>query len=282
MLRPLFRPLTALFAALALLAACKQQVADRATPLLILYAFSAEGELLTEQMTVDTTETHLGREVRIGRLAGHDIVLAASGIGMTNAAMTTQRMIDVYHPHTVIFSGIAGGIDTSVHIGDIVVAQRWRQHDYGYVGAKGFVHGATSMYVPQSDSLLRVLELPVDQEMLAIARLVDDQELTLEPIGERKPRLLVGGVGVSGNTFVDSKPMRTELSTAHQALIVDMESAAVAQVCAVNATPFLAFRSASDLAGGSGSETAGEEMDEFFRVAAENSATVVVAFLNEL
>jgi len=273
--------LIALLIAISLLAGCKQRTDDASGErLLILYAFSAEGELLSEQMTIDTVEIHLGREVQVGRSAGHEIVLAASGVGMTNAAMTTQRMIDVYDPRAVIFTGIAGGIDSSVHIGDIVVAERWRQHDYGYIGADGFVHGSIWVYVPTDDSLLRVTDFFVDKGMLDVAGAVDVGDLTLESIGERKPRLMVGGVGVSGNTFIDSKDKRAELSTVHEALVVDMESAAVAQVCAVNATPFIAFRSASDLAGGSGSETAGEELDQFFKVAASNSAQVVVAFLD--
>lgn len=61
-----------------------------------------------------------------------------------------------------------------------------------------------------------------------------------------------------------------------------METAAVAQVCAVNDIPFIAFRSASDLAGGSGSESAAKEMDEFFEIAAENSSMIVIRFLENV
>ena len=61
-----------------------------------------------------------------------------------------------------------------------------------------------------------------------------------------------------------------------------MESAAVGQVAYVNDIPFIVFRSASDLAGGSGSETADREMEQFFNHAADNSAAVVVEFLKQL
>ena len=66
------------------------------------------------------------------------------------------------------------------------------------------------------------------------------------------------------------------------ALITDMESAAVAQVCAVNDVPFIAFRSASDLAGGSGSDSAKDELREFFKVAATNSSMLVIKFLGSI
>jgi len=61
-----------------------------------------------------------------------------------------------------------------------------------------------------------------------------------------------------------------------------MESAAVAQVCVVNGLAFIIFRSASDLAGGSGSETAREEMGQFLEIAAVNSSTLVMQLLRSL
>jgi len=75
-------------------------------------------------MTIADSSRILGRWVYHGGLSGKDVVLAESGIGMTNAAMTTQAMLDRFHPKAVIFSGIAGGIDSSVHIGDITSAGR--------------------------------------------------------------------------------------------------------------------------------------------------------------
>ncbi|HWR82607.1 MAG TPA: 5'-methylthioadenosine/S-adenosylhomocysteine nucleosidase [Candidatus Deferrimicrobium sp.] len=251
----------------------------QSSPHLILYAFDAEGQLLSRQMTVQRTEKHLGRTVLVGQLSGKDVVLAESGVGTTNAAMTLQRMIDVYHPQAVIFTGIAGAIDSSVHIGDIVVCREWIQHDYGYIGSVGFEPRGVNVYSPRPDSLVRMSHFEADTALLRLAIAVRDGGLEFKSVGNRAPVFQVGGVGVSGNTFIDSREKREWLSTTFHALITDMESAAVAQVCVVNDLPFIVVRSASDLAGGSDSETAKEELEAFFAVAAENSARVVTALL---
>jgi adenosylhomocysteine nucleosidase len=249
---------------------------------LILYAFSTEGEFLARNMDMQTTETLLGRNVHIGTLHGKKVILAESGVGMTNAAMTTQRLIDQYHPRGVIFSGIAGAVDTSVNIGDIVVCKRWATHDYGYYGGRGFRPDSIEAYIPARDSIGYMMYFYADDSLYAKARRINVPDSVLQKIGTRIPRLIFGETGVSGNSFIDQVEKRLWLADNFLALTVDMESAAVAQVCMVNGTPFIIFRSASDLAGGSGSESAGEEIRQFFGVAAVNSATVVMNFIEEL
>ena len=91
--------------------------------------------------------------------------------------------------------------------------------------------------------------------------------------------LFRSGVGVTGNTFIDSQEKRDWLVDNFGAMVTDMESVAVAQVCVANDVPYVIFRSASDLAGGSGSETAQAEMDEFYQIAAANASKVVRADL---
>lgn len=255
---------------------------NQSRPYLVLYAFTEEGELIRENMSEVTVETHLGRNVARGTAAGKDIVLAELGVGMNNAAMTVQRMLDEYNPVAVIVSGIAGAVDSSVQIGDIVVCETWSVHDYGYIGAEGFRSGGTRVALPGEDSLIRVYAFEVDRELFTTAADLSDDSLDISGIGDRMPKLRTGGAGVSGNTFIDSEEKRLWLSGEFGAMITDMESAAVAQVCAVNGVPFIAFRSASDLAGGSGSETARVEIEKFFEVAANNSSSVVLMFLENL
>jgi adenosylhomocysteine nucleosidase len=94
--------------------------------------------------------------------------------------------------------------------------------------------------------------------------------------------LIIGGVGVSGNAFVDNAEKRIWLVENFDALITDRESSAVAQVCTVNGVPFIVFRSASDLAGGSGPSSARGELEEFSKIAAINSSLFVVKMLSRL
>ncbi len=251
-------------------------------PYLVLYAFNDEGRLLAGEMSSEKTETVLGRTVHIGRLSGKDIVLTESGVGMTNAAMTVQKMIDKYNPKAVIFSGIAGGIDSSVHIGDIVVCEKWATHDFGYYGADSFMVTRIDIVEAGADSICEKIYFEVDDSLFRTAQKLGAVPFDFDSIGSRIPRLIVGGVGVSGNSFIDQVQKRLWLSSRFQALTTDMETAAVAQVCTVNGVPFIGFRSASDLAGGSGSESARVEIEQFFKVAANNSAQVVMKYLEIL
>jgi len=280
--RSILALLGALSLAVILVAAgCSTKTSERG-PYLVLYAFDEEGKVIGDHMTIIGTSTQLGRKVIRGRVSGKEIVLGELGIGMANAAMTAQRMIDLYRPRGVIVTGIAGAIDSSVNIGDITVCRSWIEHDYGYIGSEGFRPGQIAVALPGADSLVRVSGFPVDSVLLAVAGGIDQTEISFDMVGDRTPALLTGGVGVSGNCFIDNTEKRLWLSQQFKAAVTDMESASVAHVCVVNGVPFIAFRSASDLAGGSGSETAGEELDQFFRIAAANSSKVVLKFLAEL
>jgi adenosylhomocysteine nucleosidase len=93
------------------------------------------------------------------------------------------------------------------------------------------------------------------------------------------PQIVVGGSGVSGPVFVDKADFRAWVYDTFDAQVLDMESAAVAHVAYANEVPFIAFRSLSDLAGGGEGEN---EIGTFFGLAADNSATVVRAFLAAL
>jgi adenosylhomocysteine nucleosidase len=249
---------------------------------LVLYAFTEEGQLLGEKMAIADSVEILGRPVLEGRLSGKEIVLAESGIGMTNAAMTTQRLIDEYDPRAVIFTGIAGAIDSAVNIGDIVICDRWITHDYVYHGVEGPKPRAVGIYSPAADSVIKAAFFEVDSLMFAGTERFSEANASLMRIGDRIPSIWTGGIGVSGNAFIDNADKRIWLQKTFGALITDMETAAVAQVCTVNDVPFIAFRSASDLAGGSGSVSARDELERFFEIAAINSSTLVISFLESL
>ena len=124
----------------------------------------------------------------------------------------------------------------------------------------------------------------VDARLLVVARQVA-KDVTLDncdPKGHcsiHKPKVVVGGNGVSGQSFVDNAKFRTYVFDTFKARVLDMESAAVAHVAYTNGVPYIAFRSLSDLAGGS--EDA-NEIDVFLALASANAAKVVTAFLRAM
>ncbi|TFL17856.1 5'-methylthioadenosine/S-adenosylhomocysteine nucleosidase [Jannaschia formosa] len=268
--------------------------------LVVMSAFAPEWVALQEGLTDAETETVNGNSFVTGTLEGQPVVLALSGISMVNAAMTTQMLLDRYEVEAIVFSGIAGGVDPDLSIGDVVVADRWGQY-LDVIMARETADGFAippwmstdfppfgMMHVRnQTVQSARAAEpetkfwFETDPGLLALAETVA-AELDLPACAEdgtclsEPPRVVVGGSGVSGAAFVDNADLREWAFDTFDARVLDMESAAVAHVAYANEVPFIAFRSLSDLAGG-GDEA--NEMGTFMGIAAGNAATVVRAFL---
>ena len=211
------------------------------------------------------------------------MVVVESGVGMTNAAMITQLLIDKYSPEKIIFTGICGGIDSANHIGDVVIPENWVTHDYGIYNKDGFSPESLVVVMPGESEKRYVMFFSVDRDLFKIAEIsAEEVRDRFQSIGERIPQVRIGGIGASGNSFIDQREKRKWLKERLDAQIVDMESAAVVQVANINKVPILVIRSCSDLAGGSGSSTAQEELSHFFKVAADNSAMFVLQLLSSM
>ena len=272
--------------------------------LAIMSAFEPELVKLRAATEITGTRVINGRTHYLGRLAGHDVVLVLSGFSMVNAAMTTQAMLDRFTVRGIVFSGIAGGVNPGLRVGDVTVPAQWgnyqemvyaRETPTGFVPARTTTEFAnfgmmfpqgTSVAIPAStpDSLVRRFWFRTDSAALSTARDVA-RTVTLSrctPTGEclaHTPMVVVGGNGVSGPTFVDNAAFREWAWTTFHADALDMETAAVAIVAYENRIPYIAFRSLSDLAGGGAGQN---EQRTFGRLAADNSAAVVIAYLKAL
>jgi adenosylhomocysteine nucleosidase len=299
------RPLLLMaFASLALTGPARSAETIDATPrIAVMSAYEPEWTTLQAAMTDRHEHVVNGRTFITGSLEGHDAILFLSGISMVNAAMTTQLALDRFTISRIVFSGIAGGVDPALSIGDVVVPDRWGQYLEAVFAREtpdgwrlpSFYEGRFPNYemiFPQPVEVVRAgavdpeehFWFPVDEGLLDVARKVVDA-VELEKCAaearclERVPRVTVGGSGVSGQAFVDNAAFREFTFRTFEARVLDMESAAVAHVAYANGTPFIAFRSLSDLAGGESGEN---ELRTFFQLAADNSATVVRAFLRAL
>jgi adenosylhomocysteine nucleosidase len=267
----------------------------------VISAFEPEWQLLRAALHDRKEYTLNGTNFVTGTIEGKPVLLFLSGISMINAAMTTQFALDHFAIERIVFSGIAGGADPALAIGDVVVPSEWSEYLESVFAreVKGSYElppyaAATSthygMIFPQPVQIAqghappkKVTWFHVDRAMLDVARAVASTT-TLHDCAQQqclnhKPKVVVGGNGVSGQAFVDNKAFRQYARSAFQAEVIDMESAAVAHVAYVNTKPFIAFRTLSDLAGGGAGKN---EMDTFFQVAADNAGAVVIAFLKAL
>jgi len=270
--------------------------------LAIISAYEPEFEALIREAKISKIFIINGRSFHVGQLAGNEVVMFMSGISMVNAAMTTQIALDYFNVAGIVFSGIAGGVNPDLNIGDVIVPDQWAQYqeqlfaretDGGWeLGWHSDEFSNYGMMFPQQVSLTHKGGKPdseekhfwfqVDENMLSIAhQAVDDVQLKectkLGKCLESEPEVIIGGNGFSGSTFVDNAEYRDWVWEIFQASALDMESASVAHVAYANAVPFIVFRSLSDLAGGG---DGANEITTFFQLASDNSAEVVMAFLN--
>jgi adenosylhomocysteine nucleosidase len=273
----------------------------------ILIAFPPEWEALAHRIADGETRAINGTPLILGTLAAKPVALMHSGMSMVNAAMNAQALLDRHPIGRIVVSGIAGGVDPALKLADVSVPERWgqnmevafaREGPDGYAPPAG-IPGGTDLpghgpWFPRDVVIGNADEpaaarrwFPADPALLAIAGALDVPLERCLPAraGEaphcldHKPRLVTGGTGMSGPAFVDNAAYRDYLAATFGACVVDMESAAVAQVAWANRIPFIAFRSVSDLAGG---DAGSNEMLTFMGLAAENSAAVVTAFVAAL
>ncbi len=189
-----------------------------------------------------------GRQFWRGHLHGHEVIAVLSGIGKVAAATTTAVLLERFRPQQVIFTGVAGGIGDGVAVGDIVVGSRYLQHDMDAspLFPRHELPGYGRSRFPADPALVRVLQQAAEDAVAWLPGQLD--AATRAAFGLHSPRVHSGKI-VTGDRFVateaESRALRAEL---REALAVDMESGAVAQVCHDYAVPFCAVRTISDRA----------------------------------
>ena len=238
----------------------------------ILGAMPVEMQMLESQLQGKGTEKFLDVTFRTGTLNGRSVVLAVSGVGKVNAAKTTTLLLDHFRPAEVLFTGVAGGVNPELAPGDIVIGEKTAQHDYGEWTAAGFRPQPAGKRIP--------LFISSPERLLALAEAAS-QEAALDKVptslGERMPRV-IRGVIVTGDVFVASPAKTAELRQVFKADAVEMEGAAVTQVCWQQKVPCLIIRCLSDKA----DAAASEDYDRFIKAAATNSAKLTLSMLKLL
>jgi adenosylhomocysteine nucleosidase len=200
-----------------------------------------------------------GRDFWVGHLHGQEVVAVLSRIGKIAAATTATALIERFAVDRIVFTGVAGGLAPGVRRGDVVVADSFLQHDL------------------DASPIFPRYQVP----LYGTDRFATDAALT-EELAAAARRALHGtplhrGLIASGDRFVSSAAESATLQQAlPEALAVEMEGAAFAQVCTDYGVPFAAVRTISDRA----DDAAHGDFVQFIdQVASRHSAGIVRAFL---
>lgn len=230
-------------------------------PLALLSALDAELSALRDRLETERVERVAGRELHLGRLHGVPVVMALSGIGKVAAAATSMLLIERYAPRALLFTGVAGGIAPGVQVGDVVVADALLQHDLDAsplfpryeVPLTGRSRFATDVALSTALATAAAHAQAAHREVLAA-------------FGCAAPRVHRGLV-ISGDRFVATTPESDDLRRRlPEALAVEMEGAAVAQVCHDAGLPCAVIRTISDRADDAAHVDFGRFLDEVSRV----------------
>lgn len=219
-----------------------------------------------------------------GTVGAYPVVATLSGIGKVNAAMTAQKLISEESCSTLIFSGVAGGLHPAYQIGDVVMAYRTLQHDYGV---------ESDIFTPNAPNTLPVLGIGnIDEPLyIELGNLWD--EITwnkIESFATKFSKESFSEIEVNNNQYHPNFHCKATIATGDQFIAndqrkaeiqsygsdaVEMEGGAVAYVANQNKIPCLIFRAISDTAG----KESKVDFPTFLTTVSQNNAHLVVGLL---
>ena len=238
--------------------------------LAILSALVDEQRGLIDHLEQPERIEHAGRRFWLGRLQGLPVVLTVSRIGKVSAAMTATTLIERFGVGAIVFTGVAGALADEVQVGDVVVARDFVQHDLDVSPLFGRYE------VPAYGRARFESDPALTQALQQAAQAALASDFAQARIHQ--------GLIASGDRFVSGavevRALRDRLQQdGHPALAVEMEGAAVAQVCADHALPYAAMRTISDRA----DDSAHRDFAQFVeQVASRYAQAIVMRLLDSL
>lgn len=185
------------------------------------------------------------------------IIIVESGVGKVNAARITQILIDKLEVEEIINVGSAGALNEELNIGDIIIADKLIQHDFditAFKHNKGYITGVGE-YI-ETDKIL-----------------IEKFKNSAYKIENRTYKIKVGTIA-SGDIFCTDSKMKDKIHSKFNADCVEMEGAAIAQVCYLDKIPFIVIRSISDTPNGNNASI----FDEFVKLASKRCSEILAKF----
>ena len=189
---------------------------------------------------------------------GFELIIAYSKIGKVFASLTATTMIEKFGAQKLLFSGVAGAINPSLNIGDLIVATKLTQHDLD-ISAFGHPFG----FVPEGKVFVES-----DKKLLTLAK----------EVAASKGITLQEGIIATGDQFVHDNKRKEWIEKTFKADALEMEGASVAVVCDALGVPFFILRSISD----SADMDAGFDFEEFLKSSSKQSANFIISLLDKL
>lgn len=223
----------------------------------IIVAMQEELEEILKIMEEKEEKEIYGITFIIGKIEDTKVVVVKSGVGKVNAARTTQILIDKLKVKSVINVGSAGALNPLLDIGDIVIAEKLVQHDFDITAfdhEKGYITGVGD-YIYSDNELVK----------------------KFKDIGNKiknKTYKITTGVIASGDIFCTDISMKNKIYSKFNAECVEMEGAAIAQVCYLDKVPFVVLRSISDSPNGNNAMV----FEEFVKLASKRCADILKEF----
>lgn len=234
----------------------------------ILSALPEEQQGLIELLQRPRKIVHASRDFWLGYLHGQSVVLALSKIGKVAAATTSAALIERFDAQRIVFTGVAGGMGAGIEVGDVVVAADFVQHDID--ASPLFPRYEVPLYGRsrfEGDAVLTA------QLVKAARSVLEEQQISVAYPAARVHH----GLMASGDRFVSGAAEAAALLAAlagagHAVLAVEMEGAAVAQVCHDYGVPFASVRTISDRA----DDSAHVDFPAFVKTVASRYARAIV------
>jgi adenosylhomocysteine nucleosidase len=201
--------------------------------ILILSAMPEELAAITASVDHPTIHRSAGREITQGTISGHPVTLAFSRWGKVAAASTAAHLVTALRPTQVVFTGIAGALRDDLSIGDVVFAKELFQHDLD----------ASPFFPPTHIPLLDRAGLSTDPVLTESLRAA-----LLRAHGAQPPRTWVADIATGDQVIGRPGQRERVVAAVPSAACVEMEGAAVAQVCHDFEAPFACVRMISDQA----------------------------------